>query len=212
MADISEILIGWGLGIISSPIVSFIGEYRDRESFQKGLNTEFSDIRGRTFISTVLLAQYLNKLDADFLKWMQDSYKGIKGTKIDTQLEIGRLFGSVISGEISLEQFKAIFKKRDSLTLSNLETPFLDSRINQVHLFTDGQQSRIFSVKRHVGVFNQKNDQKNLWLQKTFEIVDTSNHAKCIENELSCIEAIYSASKLIVEEIDNFLKEPKYFS
>lgn len=212
MLDDYELIIGWFLGIISTPIVSFINDHRDRENIRRGLLAELSDIRGRTLAATYRIAINNQSFDLEFIEWFETHLRIISGSRIDKILDLSRLYGPLLRREITPQQVIAqAGQPHRSLTLSLIETPFLDSKMSFIHLLTEGQQERIFALKRQISFVNQNIVKLDGWNKMSFEVTTTENYNGCLENERSCISALFNHTKGVVEEIRNFYSEPNVY-
>src|SRR5262245_774118 len=79
MTQISYILFGWVLGLISPSIVDLIKSYFRRREIKDALRIELEDLQFRLAISSFLLLQRYGELTKDFLIWIQpilEKYSG----------------------------------------------------------------------------------------------------------------------------------------
>lgn len=203
------VIIGWALGILSTPIVGLITDYKERENIRKGLLAELSDVRGRTLGATYRLAINDQSFNVEFVEWFLKNLRTISGTRIDKVLKLTETYGPVLRREITPQQLVSQTQTpHRSLTLALIETPFLDSKMSSIHLLTQGQQERIFAFKRQVSFINQNITKLEGWNKMSFEVTTAGNHAACLENERSCIRALLNHSKQLVEEVEDYFKEP----
>lgn len=212
MLDDYELVVGWFLGILSTPIVGLINDHREGESIRKGLIAEFSDIRGRTLAATYRIAPNNQSFNEEYIEWFDKHLRAISGSRIDKVLGLSETYGPILRREITPQQLIAQrVQPNRSLTLSLIETPFLDSKMSSVHLLTEGQQERVFALKRQISFVNQNIVKLDGWNKMSFEVTTTENYNACLENEQSCIRALFNHTKGVVEEIRDYFKEPNLY-
>lgn len=69
-SDLSGVVVGWILGVLSTPLVMYFNAFVERRRFQDVLKEELREVRFRLVISIYLLKKHLGKIDRKFLDWV----------------------------------------------------------------------------------------------------------------------------------------------
>lgn len=215
MNDSDDLIIlcaGWFLGILSTPIVNFINDFKDRRNLIVGISSELHDIQARTLAQTFNVAINLNEFDEEFVSWFDKNLKFLSGTKIDSELGLNKTYGIIINQIIGnknlINQYCINLQSNKSLNIVPIEIPYAESKMSNIPLLTATQQTKFFSVRRKISFINANIKKIEEWNRMSFEVTSTENHEGCVANERSCMSSILLHSKSLVDSIRSYLNEP----
>jgi hypothetical protein len=207
--NLGEIMLGWALGIFSSPIISLIKDRNDGEKLQFGLISELSDIRVRALLGIYKIAIVANLFDDEFFNWFKTHLIASQNTEIGKTLNLREIADVLLKPNISAASIVANTPiSLESLTIPLLYLPYLNSKISDLHLLSGGQQMRLSALLRHASTYNYAATQIDKWNTMSFQIADVANHAKCVLNEQVQTRAMFNSSKNIIDEITCYFNEP----
>jgi hypothetical protein len=207
--NLGEIMLGWALGIFSSPIISLIKDRNDGEKLQFGLISELSDIRVRALLGIYKIASVANLFDDEFFNWFKTHLIASQNTEIGKTLNLREIADVLLKPNISAASIVANTPiSLESLTIPLLYLPYLNSKISDLHLLSGGQQMRLSALLRHASTYNYAATQIDKWNTMSFQVADMANHAKCVLNEHVQTRSILNSSKNIIDEITCYFNDP----
>jgi hypothetical protein len=207
--DISLIILGWVLGILSHFL--FVSSERKRkiQDFKKGFLEELKEILPLLAGLRFSVQKSLGEVDRDALTWYRDMILTKNETSIDPQITEG--LEKIIN--LSDDQVQHAFKLlKDDPTkakgFKKYHLPFLDTNINIVPLLGIELQRAIFRLRRLFDMLGQEIEAYNFFLQKTFDPASMDvNKDLLIVNRSSCYKSISNICLRSGNEILNLIKK-----
>jgi hypothetical protein len=199
-----EVILGWLLGVVSTPLVMFVTGFVQRRRFEGVLNEELREVRFRLVSSIWLLRNHMGKMDRTFLEWTVGELSAYpEGPEQNRLLE-----GTHRLLELADAQLAAFAARRkDPLrtkSFPRVVVPYLSSNLESVGLLCSSKQKELVNLLHYVEVINAKAEDLAEWTRRTFEVTNNENHTLASENADSSVEAIIAAAERSVACIKNY--------
>jgi len=157
MEQITYILFGWLLGLLSPVIVDKINSEYSKKQFFKAACTELHDLQYRVAIVCFMLGQRYGKIDKEFLLWIQPIINDYKGN--ETNKTIKKLINSML--KIDDNEFNAMIEHMRAepnmgLGLKTFSADLLESNITQISKLPLELQIKIHEFRNHLNTLNQE--------------------------------------------------------
>lgn len=208
MEKLLFILFGWLLGLLAPAISERIKRRYQREEIRAAIEVELYEIRYRLAGSVYVINQRHGTIDKDVLRWILPIFKGYKGAYASPRLL------KVLDSHLNLsdEQLYAIgehFKSdgTHALTFRHFSTPFLDTHIGSLRLFSPKFQVALLEIKTQISILNEQVEEAKDYKEKTFALNLSDENYDSVKNDLErTYRQICDRSRSIVDGI-SMLKE-----
>jgi len=204
MEKVALIFFGWLLGLLSPIIVDAIKTRYKKEEFRKAIISELKEIQYRLSCNVFLLNRRFGTIDKQLLLWTSKIFKSYTGIYAETR-SLETLERQLKLSNEELENLSEVIKpdKRQALTLRKFATPFLDSHIGNLSLYSQDFQLKLFEIKSQLGLLNDQIEDYKFYYQKTFESDISTNNYNIISNNLEeCYKSIADKAKTIADAIN----------
>ncbi len=203
MEQITFILLGWLLGLLSPVIVEKISSEYNKKQFFKAACTELHDLQYRIVILCFMLGQRYGTIDSEFLQWIKPIIKNYKG--YETNESVIKIVDTLLT--CNEAQFNAMIKHMRAepnvgLGLKTFTASFLESNLSLVSKLPIELQVRIHEFRNHLNTLNQEIIVANDLHKLTFDSSVSDENHKIISSELlSKYVFIQSMCKRVVDKL-----------
>jgi DNA repair ATPase RecN len=201
---VALILFGWLLGLLSPIVADAIKTRYKKEEFRKAIISELKGIQYRLAGNVYSLNRRFGKIDKQLLLWVSEIFKSYTGIYAETR-SMEALERQLKLSDEELEDLGEIMKpdKREALTLRKFTTPFLDSHIGSLSLFSQDFQLKLFEIKSQLGFLNDQIEDAKFYFQRTFgPDLSTNNYDLISSNLEECYRSIAEKAKTIADAIN----------
>ena len=206
MKEISYIILGWLLGLLSPPIVSRIERYFKRKGLKVAIFSDLKNLIVRLSITCYGIQMHLGCEDKSTLQWLKTIYEKYCPTRARALEAINELLN------VPPEQFNEIasFTKSDantSLSLKTCSMPFIESVLEQLSVFDSKFQANIFEIRSQLSILNQEIEEAVFYHRLTFDSLCMDTNANVIKNNLkNSYNHIQERCKIVVDKVDKVLE------
>lgn len=172
------IVLGWLLGLLSPHLIELIQRPYRRKIIRESLFIEMEQLCRKLASSIYMVYDQRGMIDREFLDWL----KPIMGTYKHRRSPLS--FAERTDHILALtdEQLRALFppsgNSRQHVTIKKSSTPFLDSQITNLYLFTPEFQRLALEVQSRISAINEEVDKAWFNYTKTFDAgLSPQNHA-----------------------------------
>lgn len=197
--EIIAVVVGWLLGILSTPIVEWLKERRLRKQLRLGILTELSEVRVRLAMSVFTVSNRFGEVDGKLLDWFSAAiveYQGMHPTP-----EIKKILDK--HGTLTDEQLKQLYAATNTIpSFKKVRLPYLDSKIGALSLLEEPTQAILFEIRTKVDIVNEIIEDIQFYHKLTFDssIVE-SNHEKVSGNLNDAIRQVGDQARGLVNRI-----------
>ena len=135
MVNMSDMIIGWLLGLLSPVIVDAIKNGREVTKTYVAIKSELNEVAYRMVLASYATSTHLGTANHEFLKWVKDSLFLYQGKEHKDNI-IKALEGELLLTPELLASFNAASAAKDlqALTLVKFAVSFVDTRVSTFHL------------------------------------------------------------------------------
>ena len=202
--EIIAVIIGWLLGILSTPLVIYFSGLVERKRFKDVLNEELREVRFRLALSVYQLRLHLSKIDRPFLEWMALEM----GVYSEDPVRISTLKVVQSMLDHSDTDLLAINSENRKLLVTKsfpkVILPYLSSKIDSIALLPSAKQKELVNLLHYVETINVKSSELDEWNFLSFQVDDNENHKRASENAECSIQAITNTCEKSIECIKNY--------
>lgn len=197
------IILGWLLGLLAPLITNKISNLKNKSAIKGGIVTELNEIRYKLVCAVIILEQRFGIFNKELLEWAYPIVEDYKGFYIQLNVskyikELQKLTGDQLSQYIQSRKIDV----SDSLSLKKHYTPFIDSKLQYLTLFSESSQSYILEVKTQLALLNEEVDQYRFYYQKTFDSTLSSNNRTIITKNIDQLFKNYAhKARMIADRI-----------
>ena len=201
-----EIFLGWGLGIVSGPLFSFIADITKVKKIESAVKIEFIEERLRLAIGLFSISRKTNNCDREFLHWFKNELDSYCVYYPNVQ-EILTLRDSVIQLSEDRTTYEIFISKKDeSFVIPKIELIAAMSALASLSSFSSIKQMHILAVLRYIKVANYHIDHLNNWDKMSFETQDENYRRVSVNSDVS-LKAYFHNGKMAVLEMAKFIAE-----
>lgn len=203
MAEVGLVVLGWFLGLVSTPIVEWISRSYRRRQLRRTLWAELDEFRYKLIMICSQIRFTQARLDSQFLAWAKkhiEAYSGVQAESLGRE----RMMEFATLPQEQLDQFNAAPRHpREGIVFMRYGLPFLESQLGDLRIFPLQTQRRLLEIVMRLDAFNQTVDQIAANTQRTFDsdLSATNREAVDINTSKWCID-LESTAKLMVQHID----------
>lgn len=203
--DLFSVILGWLLGVLSTPLVMYLTATVERRRFKNVLQEELRETRFRLTALIFSLRNHLGTIDRSTLQWIVSELESYpQRPERDKLLE-----GTQRLNELTDAQLTALATRpRDPLgtkAVSKVVTPYLSAKLDSIGLLCADKQKDLVNLLHYVEVINLKATEMADWDRRTFEVTNDDNHALAAGNSESSMKAIITAAERAAACIKNYL-------
>lgn len=202
-----EVVLGWGLGIISGPVISYLSNLYNSRKIETGIKTEFIDIRYRMGISLLSLSRITENFNVEFLNWMKlelESYERYYPQSPDL-IQMKAMVRDLLGNQEYYDLFLA--SASETYNIPSFNSHYLDQKLGELAHVSEKKQQYILAAKRHLDVFNTKVEDLKNWDRMSFETTTPENFLRLQNNSIVSLKAIFQAGKSAIGEMNKFIIE-----
>jgi len=204
--EIMAVIIGWLLGILSTPLVIYISGEVERRRFKDVLKEELREVRFRLALSAYQLRLHLRKIDRSFLEWMVVEMNAYTNDPLrNSTLEVVRSMLR-LSNEDLLAINSELRNPVGTKSFPKVILPYLSSKTEAIALLCSAQQKELVNLLHYVETINVKSTELAEWNVVSFQIDNNENHARASRNADGSIQAISDAAEKSIACIKNYFK------
>lgn len=200
-----EVILGWILGVLSTPLVMYCTSEVERRRFKNVLIEELREVRFRLIASIYLLRTHLGSVDRSSLQWMTEELNAYKDKSEQEKLISG------INGLLQLSDVQLVALANhgrnplNSKSFPRVVLPYLSSKVDSVSLLKSNKQKELINLLHYVEVINVKGEELAYWNQHTFVATSNANHTLASGNADTSMQAIIQSAEKAVGCIKNYL-------
>lgn len=204
LESLSLVFFGWLLGLFGPSIVDAIKKRSLRQEIRFAIESELGEVQYRLTASVYIINLRYGALDKKLLGCVlpiMKKYKGVYATD--------RLLKSLESNlELNDEQLAALgeIQKSDgsqALTLRKFSTPFLDTHIGNIGLFSCEFQVAVFELKTQIGLLNDQIEDTKSYRAMTFAPdISSENYTAVCHDLEKTYQLIGDRSRTIADAIN----------
>lgn len=194
-AKFDEVILGWLLGVLSTPLTMYATDFVERRRFKSVLKEELREVRFRLAVIVYTLRLHLTKMDRASLEWISAELSAYPGNP-----ERDRLISSLRPLlDLTDAQLAALANQsRNPLgtkAVPRIGVPYLSAKLESIGLLCSSKQKELVNLLHYVEVMNVKAEELAGWNQRTFEVTNNENHALAAGNADTSIQAIITAAE-----------------
>lgn len=203
--EILAIIIGWLLGILSTPLAMYFVGVVERRRFKDVLNEELREVRFRLALAVYQLRVHLKKIDRPFLGWMIVEMNAYSNDPVrNSTLEGVRATQNLTDAELTAFNLRPC-DPLGTKSFPRIVLPYLSSKMDSVGLLCSSKQKELVNLMHYVEVINVKSAELAEWNMLSFQIGDHENHARVSRNADISIQAIAASAEKAIACIRNYL-------
>ena len=203
MEQITLILFGWLLGLLSPVIVDKISSEYSKKEFFKATCTELHDLQYRVVILCFMLGQRYGTVDREFLEWIKpilENYKGNEASESVVKVVNSMLIAEENDFNVMVQHMRA--KPNVGLGLKLFSASFLETNLALVSKLPIELQVKIHEFRNHLNILNQEINVANDIHKLTFDSSISDENHEIISNELiSKYAFIQGVCKRVVDKL-----------
>ncbi len=166
--DIVYIILGWLLGLLTSPLALRIERKYRQKDYKFAIFSELKIFAARSNMVFFKIRKHLGTLDKSSLEWIVKTYKqydpDINQELINVTKEL--LETSDEEFENKMNRFKAA--ENISLGLKTFSLPLTDSLLENISILDSEFQRKILEIKAQVDMLNQEIENSKYYFNLTF--------------------------------------------
>lgn len=202
--EILGVVVGWFLGVFSTPLVMYFTGIVERRRFKDVLKEELREVRFRLALSVYQLRMHLRKIDRPFLEWMVIEMNAYSDDPLRNSTLVG-VRAALNLTDAELITFNS--QPRDPLgtkSFPRVVLPYLSSKMDSVGLLCSGKQKELVNFMHYVEVINVKSAELAEWNVLSFQVESNENHVRASGNADVSIQAIAASAEKAVACIRNY--------
>ena len=200
-----EVILGWLLGVLSTPLVMYFTAIVERRRFENVLKEELREVRFRLAASIYSLRSHLGQIDRPALEWIAAELNAYPEEPVRDRL----LAGIRQMLQLTDAQLAALATQpRNPLgtkAVPKVAIPYLSAKVESVGLLCSDKQKELVNLLHYVEVINIKVEELAGWNRVTFEVTNDENHTLASGNADVSIQAIITAAERASACIKNYL-------
>lgn len=199
-----EIILGWLLGLLGTPLVMYLNAVVDRRRFNDALVEELREVRFRLVSMVYVLRSHLDALDKSKLKWIISEIELYpSGTERDNILKLVKSLDALNDAELN-SYILANKKPNHTKATTSISIPYLNSRLEMIGLLSSSKQRSLVNLLHYINIINTKSDEIRDWNRLTFEVENDANHSRACGNAEESMAAIVSSAERAIKCISNY--------
>ncbi len=198
-----DVILGWFLGLASTPIVMYFTAIVERRRFRAVLNEELRETRKRLVGFVFLLRSHLGRIDRIFLRWFEQEVQLFgPGAERSSSLEFISASLKMTDADLSLKNQKS--GTHVTKSVPSVRIPYLSSNLDKIGLLGGTEQKNLDNLLQYIEILNSKVSELSEWNAKTFDVQTAENHDLASGNAEKSITAILSAAERAIECIKEY--------
>jgi len=201
---IVSILIGWGLGLVSPPIVELIQRRRRRREIRQGLIIEFEGLRLTLAALTYQLASSRHALNRELIEFIEPMFRSDKAFPETTATAdaLRSLLG------LPDDELGSRLRKQGPIPISfkKFSLPYMMTHLSSLSLFSEEFQRLALKTSSRLQIINQEIEFASFFFQKTFDSTSESMHETLVENLGRSYENLLNLSRPLLDDLNALLK------
>ena len=199
---------GWLLGLMTNPVVSALKKKKQRKEVLNTLKIELATLQYRLAVMAYSLAEYLRKIDKDFLDWLFPTIESYE-TKYNDEKEglTNHIKNLLALSEIDLiAHYKAFdrmvnFPGRAKM-LRKYSVPFMDNVIHQLSILKSEILLQMVEIRAQIELYHDHIDNWRHFFDLTFDPSISGDNRQSVENNLDkCFLDTLNRAKIIIKLI-----------
>ena len=207
--EIFFLLLGTGLGIISTLLSTLVIEWVKNKKEQKELRnaifSELKEIKAIMVGNASILAIKFGFYDRNMLAWLRDKISEVEilEDKSKTLESINTLIKSNDEHIELTKTFAQLLSEGGGVQIKQAKLPFLEANIAKLSVLSLSLQGKLLDIKTHVSFFNESvTDSRDYW-RMTFDTLGEENNQKVKINLQNSYRAVCNRAKIVVDKIDS---------
>jgi hypothetical protein len=212
MENISYLLLGWFLGLLSPKIIKLIERPYQARGIKNGVFSELNEVKLRMALIVNKLAPQYFSLNKEMIYWLIPYIEEHERLYSDKTYMSEALKKLVEADEKDFTEMVSIIKQKDpepGYRLIPYLLPFLESQISSLTIFNLSFQKDLIKIKVKISLLNELITTSRFYYDKTFENLSEYNHIIIKKNLANSYTIVAQTSKRLVEEIDQFISKYK---
>ncbi len=205
MKEILILVLGWLLGLFSSPITDSLKEASSRRSLRKALLAELDELRCRLAGVAFMAAQSQHLLTADLIRRLQRVYANYEGPLGASRRLAGAL--KELAGSED-EQIEALIRASQNAEThwmnKQFSIPLLEQAVPSLSLFEPPSQRELLEVRTQLHMLNEITTERASFFRMTFDPATmVENEEKILGNMAAAEKHTMERALIIIDRIDN---------
>jgi hypothetical protein len=203
LKTVLSILVGWGLGLLSPPIVDLIQRRRRRQEIKQGLIIEFEGLRVSLAALTYQLASSRGALTRELIQVVESIFRSDKAfSETTVTAELLRSWLALPDDELERK-----LRKLGPIPISfkKLSLPYTMTHLSSLSLFSEEFQRLALKVWSRVEILNQEMEFASFFFQKTFDSVSESAHKTIVGNLDRSYVNLMNLSRPLIDDLNALL-------
>lgn len=199
--EISYIILGWLLGILSPSIQRLISKEYDKDNLNKIILNNLRDLKKRLAPLPFLILPRYGKLDKEKFEWIRNN------VDIDFEEGIKEMLEQGTNQEMILNQLNETGLKKDTLSyFKKMHLFAIDSHLGNFALIDSVGMAKVLEIRFLIEAFNEDVDNFREHLKMTFQSGITEANHEIVSQQLRNLSLdIADRSMHIVDKINIIL-------
>ncbi len=202
--EILAVVIGWLLGILSTPLAMYFSGIVERRRFEDVLKEELREVRFRLALSVYQLRMHLRKIDRSFLEWMVAEMNAYSDDPVRNSTLVGVRSMLRFSDADLLASNSEPLNPLGTKSFPKVVLPYLSSKTDAIALLCSAKQKELVNLLHYVETINVKSAELTDWNVLSFQVDSNENHARASGNADGSIQAISDAAEKSIGCIKNY--------
>ncbi|WP_281649240.1 hypothetical protein, partial [Parendozoicomonas sp. Alg238-R29] len=206
--EISLLILGWLLGLLSPRIVSSIKDHYERNLFFKSAQAELLDLQYRLAFVEFILAQKFGVIDKEHLAEIRKIIFDYEYTD-DAKATITIIDAILKSSDDNLDAISQNLKADSGygLNLKNYSTLFIDANGSKISKLPNDIQFKIYDFKNNLSFLNQDINLAKECHKLTFDsAISSHNHARLVNDIKSQYSELQKSCRAVRNKIQIILE------
>lgn len=198
----TALVIGWLLGVLSTPLVEWVKDRRRRVQIRVALRRELEELNYRLVLASFTTEDEFGEgFNRAFITRTKELIKGYRGANHDPQM-VAKIDKYLAMKDDEIATYVASQKAKDThKAIPAFEAPYVDSAMSDLRLLNPDLQSRILDVRARLGMLNSLIADATYYNRLTFTSMSDENHAVAVANSRMVLRLIGRMARIAAEKI-----------
>lgn len=169
--EIALVVVGWLLGLLTSPITDAIGRVRERRDLARALRVELTELRLRLAGYAWYVWSKQGDLTMERVEWCARTLEASPGDETATGMA-QNIRGILSNGEQQLNLMnahnRASSNNQSTMSSRKVEAPFLSAHLHRLIVLKPKTQQQLLGIDSQLRILNELVDEHSLFFQLTF--------------------------------------------
>jgi hypothetical protein len=182
--ELAGLLVGWALGLLSSPIIDWIRRRSDKPRITRALRTELRHLQDTLALVVIRISERRCSLTRATLEALRSTLVA-SGQVAGAGMSLTAIEGYLKHDDPTLAAFQArnAAGPSKSPSLKTYGLPYLESQLQRLELYSPETQRRLLEIRAGLDLFNQLAADSMRYHFMTFEGgISPENHDAVVNN------------------------------